>query len=196
MVLFQCWAGSADDDINSFFVGGKIFSWQLQRVTMGDLLVWALKLDPSLHQDTIGKISSRAFDWCNKNVVFRSNVKIYLINFQSTKCTTVSSLIDLREKSRFSPFFYSYSKPLQEGRCFPDFPLKSIVEIQEQPLLRPDFFGHFSNQDILEFDPFECAKQCISSKEYPRNITLSSQIQKLMKLWAVIDNGRISTLGK
>jgi len=40
------------------------------RVTMGDLQVcWALKLDPSLHQDTIGKLSSRAFDWCNKNIV-------------------------------------------------------------------------------------------------------------------------------
>ena len=24
------------------------------RVTMGDLLVWALKLDPSLHKETIG----------------------------------------------------------------------------------------------------------------------------------------------
>ncbi len=29
---------------------------------------------------------------------------------------TVSSTIDLREKSRFSPFSYSYSKPLREGQ--------------------------------------------------------------------------------
>jgi hypothetical protein len=30
----------------------------IMRVTMGDSLVWALKLDPSLHQDTIGKPTS------------------------------------------------------------------------------------------------------------------------------------------
>ena len=36
---------------------------------MGDVLVWALKLDTSLHQDTIGKPTSRAIDWYNKNVV-------------------------------------------------------------------------------------------------------------------------------
>ncbi len=29
---------------------------------------------------------------------------------------TVSSTIDSREKSRFSPFYYSYSKPLREGQ--------------------------------------------------------------------------------
>jgi hypothetical protein len=51
MVSFQRWAGSADDDINLFLVGGKNCSWSYMRVTMGDLLVWALKLDPSLHQD-------------------------------------------------------------------------------------------------------------------------------------------------
>jgi hypothetical protein len=39
------------------------------RVTMGDLMVWALKLDPNLNQNTIGKLSSRAFDWCNKNAI-------------------------------------------------------------------------------------------------------------------------------
>ena len=68
IVSFQRWAGSADDDINLFLVGDKN-AGSYMRVTMGDLLVWALKLDPSLHQDTIGKLSSRAFDWCNKNVV-------------------------------------------------------------------------------------------------------------------------------
>jgi hypothetical protein len=31
-------------------------------VRMGDLMVWALKLDPNLHQNTIGKLSSRAFN--------------------------------------------------------------------------------------------------------------------------------------
>jgi hypothetical protein len=32
------------------------------------LIVVPLKLDPSFHQDIIGKLSSRAFDWCNNNV--------------------------------------------------------------------------------------------------------------------------------
>ena len=52
-----------------FWWAAKTVAGSYMRVTMGDLLVWALKLDPSLHQDTIGKLSSRAFDWCNKNVV-------------------------------------------------------------------------------------------------------------------------------
>jgi hypothetical protein len=51
MVSFQCWAGSADEDINLFLVGGKNYSWQLH-VTMGKLMIWDIKLDPSLHQDT------------------------------------------------------------------------------------------------------------------------------------------------
>jgi hypothetical protein len=32
--------------------------------------------------------------------------------------TTVSSTIVLREISRFLPFYYSYSRPLREVRCF------------------------------------------------------------------------------
>ena len=43
--------------------------------------------------------------------------------------TTVYSTIDSREKSRLSPFYYSYSKPLQEVRQKEenlDFSLKSI----------------------------------------------------------------------
>jgi len=32
--------------------------------------------------------------------------------------TTVSSTINLREKSKFLPFYYSYSRPLREVRCF------------------------------------------------------------------------------
>jgi len=35
---------------------------------MEKLIVVPLKLDPSFHQDIIGKLSSRAFDWCNNNV--------------------------------------------------------------------------------------------------------------------------------
>jgi hypothetical protein len=39
------------------------------RVTMGDFMVWAQKLDLSIHKNTNGKPTSRAFNWCNKNVV-------------------------------------------------------------------------------------------------------------------------------
>ncbi len=52
-----------------FWWAAKTVAGSHMRVTMGDLMVWALKLDPSLHQDTIGKLASRAFDWCNNNVV-------------------------------------------------------------------------------------------------------------------------------
>ncbi len=69
MVSFQHWAGSADDDINLFLVGGKNCSWQLHEGHNGRFALRALKLAPSLHQDTIRKLLSRAFDWCNKNVV-------------------------------------------------------------------------------------------------------------------------------
>ena len=47
-----------------FWWVAKTVAGSYMRVMMGDLLVWALKMDPSLHQ----KLSSRAFDWCNKNV--------------------------------------------------------------------------------------------------------------------------------
>ena len=52
-----------------FWWAAKTAAGSCMRVTMGDLMVWALKLDPSYHQDTIGKLLSRAFDWYNKNVV-------------------------------------------------------------------------------------------------------------------------------
>jgi hypothetical protein len=39
------------------------------RVAMGDFMVWAQKLDLSVHQNTNGKPTSTAFNWCSKNVV-------------------------------------------------------------------------------------------------------------------------------
>jgi hypothetical protein len=36
------------------------------RVAMGDFMVWAQKLDLSVYQNTNGKPTSRAFDWCHK----------------------------------------------------------------------------------------------------------------------------------
>jgi hypothetical protein len=44
------------------------------RVAMGDFMVWAQKLGLSVNQNINGKPTSRAFDWCIKNVV-SSNVK-------------------------------------------------------------------------------------------------------------------------
>ena len=52
MVSFQRWAGSADEDINLFLVGGKNYSWQLHEGHDGKLMVSAIKLDLSLDQDT------------------------------------------------------------------------------------------------------------------------------------------------
>ena len=52
MVSFQRWAGSADEDVNLFLVGGKNYSWQLHEGLDGKLMVSALKLDLSLNQDT------------------------------------------------------------------------------------------------------------------------------------------------
>ena len=46
--------------------------------------------------------------------LYYSTTYEYNIPFFAGTATTVSSLIDLREKSRFSPFYYSYSKPLRE----------------------------------------------------------------------------------
>jgi len=51
MVSFQRWAGSADEDINLFLVGGKTIAGSYMRVTMGKLMVLALKLYPTLDQD-------------------------------------------------------------------------------------------------------------------------------------------------
>jgi hypothetical protein len=65
MVSFQRWAGSADEDINFsagqgqlmkiliyFWWAAKTIAGSYMKVMMGKLMVWALKLNPSLHQDT------------------------------------------------------------------------------------------------------------------------------------------------
>ena len=52
-----------------FWWAAKTVAGSYMRDTMGKLIVWALKLDQSFRQDIIGKLSSRAYDWCNKNVV-------------------------------------------------------------------------------------------------------------------------------
>jgi hypothetical protein len=47
----------------------KTIAGSHMRVAMGDSTVWHQKLDLCLLQDTIGKLTSRAFDWCNKNAM-------------------------------------------------------------------------------------------------------------------------------
>ncbi len=47
---------------------------------MGKWMVEAQKLDPNLHQDTIGKPTSRAIDWGNSNVVVRVQNSTLLIS--------------------------------------------------------------------------------------------------------------------
>ncbi len=69
MALLQGWGGNIDEDIIFFGHAAKTKAGSNMRVVMGDLMVWAQKLDLSIHQNTNGKLTSRAFDWCNKNVV-------------------------------------------------------------------------------------------------------------------------------
>jgi hypothetical protein len=46
MVSFQCWAGSADEDINLFLVGGKNYSWQLHEGHDGEIDGLGSKIGP------------------------------------------------------------------------------------------------------------------------------------------------------
>jgi hypothetical protein len=39
------------------------------RVLVGKWMVWAEKLGPNVHQDTVRKLSPTTFYWCNKNMV-------------------------------------------------------------------------------------------------------------------------------
>ncbi len=55
-----------------FFFGhaAKTRAGSDMRVAMGDFMVWAQKLDLSVHQNTNGKLTSRAFDWCDNKTSF------------------------------------------------------------------------------------------------------------------------------
>jgi hypothetical protein len=46
MVSFQRWAGSADEDINLFLVGGKNYSWQLHEGRDGEIDGLGSKIGP------------------------------------------------------------------------------------------------------------------------------------------------------
>ena len=46
IVSFQRWAGSADEDINLFLVGGKNYSWQLHECCDGEIDGLGSKIGP------------------------------------------------------------------------------------------------------------------------------------------------------
>ncbi len=69
IVSIQGWGGNTDEDIKFFGHAAETRAGSDMRVAMGDFMVWAQKLDLSVHQNTNGKPTSRAFDWCNTNVV-------------------------------------------------------------------------------------------------------------------------------
>jgi hypothetical protein len=74
MVLLQGRGGNTNEDINFFGHAAKTRAGSNMRVAMGDFMVWAQKLNLSIHQNTNGKPTSRAFDWYNK-IVVSSTVK-------------------------------------------------------------------------------------------------------------------------
>jgi hypothetical protein len=52
-----------------FWWTAKTVAGSYMRVTMREWLVWGQISDPNINQDTIGKLQSRAFYWCNKNEI-------------------------------------------------------------------------------------------------------------------------------
>ena len=66
MVLLQGWGGNTDEGINFFGHAAKTRAGSDMRVAMGDFMVWAQKLDLSVHQNTNRKPTSRTFNWWNK----------------------------------------------------------------------------------------------------------------------------------
>jgi hypothetical protein len=69
MVLLQEWGDNTYEDIIIFGHAAKTRAGSNMRIVAGDFMVWAQKLDLSIHQNTNGKPTSRAFNWCNKNIV-------------------------------------------------------------------------------------------------------------------------------
>jgi hypothetical protein len=62
MVLLQGWGSNTDKDIYFFGHAAKTRAGSDMRVAMGDFMVWAQKLDLSIHQNTVGKPTSRAIN--------------------------------------------------------------------------------------------------------------------------------------
>ena len=69
MVLLQGRGSNTDKDIIFFGRAKKTRAGSNMRVAMGDFMVWAQKLGLIVHQNTNTKPTSRAFDWCNTNLV-------------------------------------------------------------------------------------------------------------------------------
>ncbi len=70
MVLLQGWGSNTDECINFFGHAAKTRAGSDMRVAMGDFMVCAQKLDLSVHQNTNGKPTSRAFDWYDNKTSF------------------------------------------------------------------------------------------------------------------------------
>jgi hypothetical protein len=62
MVSFQRQGGNTDEDINFFWSCSKNYSWQPHEDCNGRFVSLGSNFDLSLHQDTIEKLTSRAFD--------------------------------------------------------------------------------------------------------------------------------------
>ena len=62
MVLLQGQGGNTDEDIKFFGHVAKTRAGSNMRVAMGDFMVWAQKLDLSIHHNNFGKPTSKAFD--------------------------------------------------------------------------------------------------------------------------------------
>jgi hypothetical protein len=62
MVSLQGRGHNTDEDIIFFGPAEKTRAGSNMRVMMGDFMVWAQKLNLSVHQNTVGKPTSRVFD--------------------------------------------------------------------------------------------------------------------------------------
>jgi hypothetical protein len=60
MVSLQGWGGNTDEDIIFFCHAAQTRAGSNMRVAIGDFMVWAQKFNLSIHQNTVGKPTSRA----------------------------------------------------------------------------------------------------------------------------------------
>ena len=60
MILFQCWAGSADDDMSFCWWMTKTIAGSYMGYMMGKWMVEDQILNPDLNQNIFGKRTSRA----------------------------------------------------------------------------------------------------------------------------------------
>ena len=112
------------------------------RVTMWKWMVEALKLDPNLHQDTIGKLTSRAFDWCNKNVVVPVLNYTFLIskvqNYYSLQFNCFEEKIEIFPSVLFLQYLSTGSMVFSKSTN--DSPISTLRPVVTGPPFIPPFF--------------------------------------------------------